>query len=419
MRTLMFVCAVGAAILSLQAVSEVQVNVRTSGNQANAAVAIDPRGGGLVVWSSYYTTAGRSNDILARQLDPNGVPVGEEFIVNVVLPGNQTNPAVAINGRSERAIVWQGAGPEEDIFLRLYDPNAVPVTEELLVNLRTDGRQLFPRVAAGEGETFVVVWESREATVDGDRTFVYAQRFDPNGTGIGGEILVDPGLYDCRYPDVAVDALGNFAVTWLHSRSNHPIMARLFDPNGVPHTDVFQVNTTRISSVTRPSLAMNSLGYFVITWDGDPNRAADDDIHARLYDPNGVARGEPFFVNTIRDGARQWPQVAINDANEFVIVWEGDSGDPNTVTNIYARRFGADGEPRGEEFRLNTHTLDRQRYADVAMAADGSFFAVWESNGQDGSGYGIFLHAEPPPDPDEPIVDSNEPLADPNEPRSD
>ena len=28
------------------------------------------------------------------------------------------------------------------------------------------------------------------------------------------------------------------------------------------------------------------------------------------------------------------------------------------------------------------------------MTADGSFIAVWESNNQDGSAYGIFAHAE-------------------------
>jgi hypothetical protein len=29
------------------------------------------------------------------------------------------------------------------------------------------------------------------------------------------------------------------------------------------------------------------------------------------------------------------------------------------------------------------------------MAGDGSYLAVWESNGQDGSGYGIYASFEP------------------------
>ena len=61
----------------------------------------------------------------------------------------------------------------------MYDPQGVPVTGDLLVNLRTDGRQLYPCVAAGGAGAFVVAWESRETTVYGDQAFVYAQRFDP------------------------------------------------------------------------------------------------------------------------------------------------------------------------------------------------------------------------------------------------
>ncbi len=401
-------CATILVTLSSLVAAEVQVNVRTSGAQANSAIALDARGGMVIVWSSYYSTAGRSNDILARRLDATGVPAGDESLVNVLNEGNQTEPAVAMDPNGRLAIVWQGPGPEEDIFLRMYDSQGMPVTDDLLVNLGTAGRQLYPCLAGGGNDVFAVAWESRETTVYGDQAFIRAHLFDPNGAGLRGDILVDPDIYDCRYPDIAVDSRGHFAVTWMRDRSSHPIMARLFNPNGTPRSNVFAVNTASIASVTRPSIAMNSLGYFLITWDGDPNRAADDDIHARLYDPNGVPSGEPFIVNTIRAGAQQWPQAAVNDANEFVIVWEHDSGDPNDATDIFVRRFTADGRPVAEETRLNTHTPGKQRYPDVAMALDGSFFAVWESDGQDGSGYGIFAHAEPPIDPNESVGDPNE-----------
>ncbi|HNS21031.1 MAG TPA: hypothetical protein PKH24_11065 [Sedimentisphaerales bacterium] len=391
--------AILVVILSSSAPAEVQVNVRTSDAQANPTIALDPNGGAIVAWSSYYSTAGRSHDILARRLDATGLPMGDEFIVNTIKEGSQAEPGVATDPQGRLAVVWQGAGTQEDVFLRVYDSRGIPLTDDLLVNLATAGRQLYPCITTGDAGVFLVAWESRETAADQDHAFVYAHRFDPNGAGLGGDILVDPNKYDCRYPDVAVDARGNFAVVWLRDRSIHPIMARLFDPNGVPRTDVFTVNTTSIASVTRPSVAMNALGYFVIAWDGDPNAAAHDDIHARLYDPNGTPRGEPFVVNTIRAGAQQWPQAAINDANEFVIVWEHNSDDPSTGADIFARRFDADGQPTGEETRLNAHTLDKQRYADVAMASDGSFFAVWESNNQDGSGYGVFAHFEPPTNP--------------------
>jgi hypothetical protein len=377
--------------------AEVQVNERSSGTQANPAVAAAGAGGAVIVWSSYYTTMGRSNDILARRLDSSGAFVGTEFPVNTESEGNQTEPAVASNRRGDFAVVWQGPGPEaEDIYLRRFDPNGSATTDDLLVNLDPAGRQLYPRVALSGTGALAVVWESRATTEDGDRFLVCAQLFDPNGSGRGGEIMVDDPTLDCRYPDVAMDGAGNFVVTWLRETGTDSIMARRFGPDGVPVTEPFAVSTARITSITRPSVAMNSLGYFAVAWDGDPNRAADDDVHLRCYDPNGTPQGEPVLVNTDRTGAQQWPQVALNDANELMVVWEHHTDDPDLKAEIFARLFQADGQPAGAASQLNTYTQDQQRYPDVAAGADGSFLAVWESNGQDGSGNGIFADVPAP-----------------------
>jgi hypothetical protein len=389
-------CLALAVTMTSVAAAEVQVNVRASGAQANAVVAADGNGVSVVVWSSYFTTAGRSNDILARRLDPNGSFIGDEFQVNGTSEGNQTEPAVAFDRRGNLAVVWQGPGLDaEDVFLRVFDPNGQAVSDDLLVNLETLGRQLYPKVAGSEGGTLVVAWESRTTAEEGDRFAICAQLFDANGAALGGEIIVDDPSHDCRYPDVAMDGAGGFVVTWLRETGADAIMARRFDPNGLPVAAPFRVSAAGISSITRPSIAMNSFGRFAIAWDGDPNRAGEDDIHARMYEPNAAPVGEPFLVNTLRFGAQQWPRVAINDANEFVVVWEHDTGDPDVATEIFARRLGGDGQPAAEPFQLNSHALDKQRYPDVAMTDDGSFIATWESNGQDGSGYGIFAHIEP------------------------
>jgi len=405
MRSAFFMALIVVTVPGPAQAAEVQVNVRTSGAQANSAVAASIVGNAVIVWSSYHTTSGRSNDIFARRLGSTGAFVGDEFRVNVMTQGNQTEPAVAMDPQGRFAIVWQGPGfDQEDIFLRLFRPDGSAVTGDLLIHAVTAGRQLYPGVAAGGTGALTVVWESRETTAEGERAVVLAQRFDPNGSGLGDPIVVDTDVYDCRYPEVAMDGTGRFAVTWMRDRSNHPIVTRLFDATGVPLTDPLVVNTGSIASVTRPSIAMNTLGCFVVTWDGHPVRASEDDIYARLYDPNGMPRGEPFVVNTIRAGAQQWPQAAINNVNELVIAWEHDTGDPNAATEIAARYFDGSGVPVGEQFQLNTYTSDLQRYPDVAMTNDGFFLAAWESDGQDGSGYGVFGGFEASPLP----VDPNE-----------
>ena len=46
--------------------------------------------------------------------------------------------------------------------------------------------------------------------------------------------------------------------------------------------------------------------------------------------------------------------------------------------------------PRGPEVRVNTTVAGCQGFPAVAAAPDGSFVVVWQSQGQDGDGWGIF-----------------------------
>jgi large repetitive protein len=48
------------------------------------------------------------------------------------------------------------------------------------------------------------------------------------------------------------------------------------------------------------------------------------------------------------------------------------------------------GAPLGPEFQVNTYTTLEQWIASVAADGAGNFMVVWPSNGQDGSGQGVF-----------------------------
>ncbi len=378
---------------------EFQVNIRTTGSQANPALALTGTGNVIAVWSSYYSSSGRSNEIIARRLSLDGaIGDSEEFQLNVTSEGNQTEPDVAADGRGGFLVVWQGPGPdEEDIFLRRFDPNGQPLSDEWLVNSYTPGRQLYPRIAANDAGAFVVVWESRGPVDEGGRSLVCARRFDPNAAALGEAFIVDEGSYDCRYPDVAVDAEGGFVATWLQDRTSKTVFGRRFEPNGVASTEPFEISQIDCSSITRPSVAMSAAGRFVVAWDGDPNRAADDDVHARLYDPNGTPQAEQFPVNSLHQGAQQWPRAAMNEAGDFVIVWMHETGDPNVDTDIRARYFDRDGLPAGEALQLNTQVLGKQQYPAVAITGDGAFVTAWEDREPDSAAYDIRACITPPP----------------------
>jgi hypothetical protein len=378
--------------------AEFQVNTHTTYDQRNAAIAMDEAGKFVVVWSSYGQD-GSSNGVFGRLFDPNCGQLREEFQINATSSGNQAEPAVAMDAAAGFVVTWQGPesieDDQEDIFARRFDPNGVPIGDEFCVNSSANNQQLYPSVAMNNDGTIIVVWESCD-TPEQDNKSICGQLFDCNGVEFGAEFFINAKPSVCRYPDVAVDANGNFAVVWLQDKTGNSIMGRLFDPNGMPRTDTFEVNTIGFSSITRPSIAMDAAGNFVVTWDGDPNLAGMDDIHARLYDVNGTSFGEQFLVNTTLTGAQQYPQAAMNDEGEFVIVWDCQI-DPNSESerDIFGRRFDSLGVPLGGEFQINTFVADDQRSPAVAIGPDARFIAVWQSYAQDSSRYGIFARPGP------------------------
>lgn len=83
-------------------------------------------------------------------------------------------------------------------------------------------------------------------------------------------------------------------------------------------------------------------------------------------------------VATRTAGDQAEPQVARAASGAAVIVWSGPDQGAN-LSEIFARRYGANGEPVSEPFQVNQETRLRQYRPHVGMAADGSFIVAWLS----------------------------------------
>ncbi len=392
MKQVLSFCLLAGLFITSATGGEFQVNTHTTRDQADPDIAIDASGSCVVVWRSYGQD-GSSNGIFGQRFDPNHNPTGEEFQVNSNVKGNQTEPAVATDAATGFIVTWHGPGVtdpnREDIFARWFDPNGLPVTDDIQVNNDTPGRHIFPSVAINQNGSSIIVWESVDYPEEGDRT-ICGRLFDRIGLELGDGFVINSEMSSCRYPDVAMDPNSNFIVVWMVDKSSNSIMAGLFNADGSAKTEPFEVGVTAFKSVTQPSVAMDETGCFIVTWDGDPNLASLDDIHARKFDPNGTVLSEQFMVNTTTVGAQQNPQVSMNNSGEFVIVWESKN-DPNVNgRDIFCQRFDGSGQPVGDEFRLNTTMAGDQKSPAVSIYPDGRFVTVWQSDDQDGSGFGIF-----------------------------
>ena len=85
--------------------------------------------------------------------------------------------------------------------------------------------------------------------------------------------------------------------------------------------------------------------------------------------------------------------MACDGGGDFLVTWsEEDYVKATDVPdwNVWAQRYNAAGTPVGNAFEVNATSKNAQRYSAVAMDAQGDFVVTWQSQGQDGGGYGVY-----------------------------
>jgi hypothetical protein len=201
---------------------------------------------------------------------------------------------------------------------------------------------------------------------------------------------------DQKASSIASDNNGNFIITW-HSRyqdgSGYGIYAQRYNSLGIPQGSEFRVNTYTTNWQRNPSIAMDYTGNFVITWDsnGQISSSNSDDIYAQRYNSLGIPQGSEFRVNTYTTNWQRNPSIAMDYTGNFVITWDSN-GQDGSGYGIYAQRYNSLGIPQGSEFRVNTYTTLTQKTPSITSNNNGNFIITWFGYGVDGidNGYGIY-----------------------------
>jgi Ca2+-binding RTX toxin-like protein len=382
------------AIAGVQSVgAEFQVNTETTGIQSRPSMAMDADGDYVVTWQS-NSQDGSGYGIYAQRYNAAGVAQDTEFQVNTFTTNGQISPSVAMDADGDFVVSWQSYGQDGSvlgIYARRYNAAGVAQGGEFQVNTFTTNSQSSPSVAMDADGDFVVSWHSYGQDLSGYG--IYAQRYNAAGVAQGGEFSVNTFTTNSqRFSSVAMDDDGDFVVTW-HSGgqdgNNYGIYAQRYNAAGVAQGGEFPVNTFTTNSQSTPSVAMDADGDFVVTWHSFGQDGNNYGTYAQRYNAAGVAQGGEFRVNTFTNGHQFSSSVAMDADGDFVVSWQSFGQDGNNY-GIYAQRYNAAGVPQGGEFRVNTFTSNSQRAPSVAMDADGDFVVAWESNGQDGSGFGVY-----------------------------
>ncbi len=208
----------------------------------------------------------------------------------------------------------------------------------------------------------------------------------------GAEFQVNTGTAgDQLYPAACRDPQGAVVVTWethdqIESKTN--ILARRYDASGASVGEI-PVNFYTADDQQLPSPACRRDGSFIIVWESRLQDGDDFGIIERRFDASGAQQGDETIVNTHTAGRQRHPALCNDAAGNFVIVWQSD-GQDGSGYGVFGQRFDAAGARRGDEFQVNTFTDGSQAHPTIACSAAGEFVVAWDSGRQDGDGYGIF-----------------------------
>jgi hypothetical protein len=365
---------------------EFGVNAYVTGNQFAGSVASDAAGNFVLAWSSAGQD-GSSDGVFARRFLSSGTPVGAaEFRANVFTASNQSSPAAALRDDGNLVLVWESLtqdGSQEAVVGHRFDGGGTP-QGEFLVNQFTTGVQSGADAAADASGGFVVVWQSTGQ--DGAAAGVFGRRYDAVAGPLGPEFPVNSYTSSTQLrARVTAAPDGRFVVVWAGAGNQDPIgvFAQRYDATGAAVGPEFRVNNHTDNAQLDPDVAMDAAGNFVVVWRTSAQFDGDD-IMARRYDASGVPTTAEFRVNVYTTAAQELPVVAADARGGFVVAWAGaGQGDPG---GIFARRYEATGEV-SPEFRVNEATAGEQAGPRVAMDATGDFVVAWTS--LDGSGYGV------------------------------
>lgn len=407
------------------ATQDLPVNLLTRGNQTAPAVAMDALGNCVVVWAGYDRTG--QADIWAARLDRFGTRLGPDFVVNTHFAGNQIQPAVAVDPIGNFVVVWSGEGQDgatgptdfRGVFYRRFAYDGTPLDRaERQVATYTRGIQERPAVAMDAAGNFVVTWsgEGRQGLPSGTGAFdyrgVWARRFHASGAPLDRyQVLVNSPASRWttqEASDVAMDAAGNYLIVWRSERQDAGawgVYGQRFRANGSRQGGEIHLNRRIYGAPIDPHVALDAQGAAVVVWSGIRTSAYSTHVYARRLDRlgNAIDGGREFIVdsdpNPRTPFLKQQARVAVSPRGDFLITWSSFGQDQaNELAprddGVYARLLRADGSdyldpatglPLGP-FRVNATTLGHQNSPDVAMDDAGHIIVVWTGPDADQNG---------------------------------
>lgn len=317
-----------------------------------------------------------------------------EFKVNTYSDSTQRWPAIDRDGSGNYYVVWQSLNQispssQSDIYLQMFDQNDVKIGTEVLVNFYTSENQEKPFIATNASGKSIIVWSSFiEAVSSYD---IRARIFNQN-TAVGNEIFVNTFTPNTQTnPVAAIKSNGEFIIvwdSWFQDGSDRGVYAQRFDANGNKIGSEFRVNHTIIYSQAKPKVKYFSDEKFIVIWESFKQDGSGYGLYGRIFNSDGTPNTNEFQINTFISDYQWYGDLDVFADDSFIVVWcsweqDGDDG------GIYVQRFNGAGQKIGNETRINKTTAQYQWLPKIKKLTGKNAAVVWSSWKQDGSREGV------------------------------
>jgi len=358
----------------------------------NPQVAMDDNGNAVIVWSQ----SDGSNSQIFKSEYRKGTWTNPSSLTDNISPDGTGalwgSPQVAMDDNGNAVIVWsQSDGSYDQIFKSEYRKGTWTNPSSLADNISPNGGEVgwFPQVAMDDNGNAVIVWQQ----YDGNGYYQIFKSEYRKGVWTNPSSLADnisPNGGEAWWnPQVAMDDNGNAVIVWSQSDGSNWQIFKSEYRNGIwtnPASLADNISPDG-QGADGPQVAMDDNGNAVIVWkqyDGSNYQIFKSEYRKGVWtNPSSLSD------NISPNGGEAWwfPQVAMDDNGNAVIVWErrDDSG-WQVFKSEY--RNGAWTNPASLADNISPDG-EGVYYPQVAMDDNGNAVIVWEQ--YDGSGnYQVF-----------------------------
>ena len=241
-----------------------------------------------------------------------------------------------------------------------------------------------PEVAFLPDGSFFIAWDRLEGCSAGSCTdsLLLGRLYDPEGEPRGDEfeISIDRSVANGQ-PRVAVSPGGTIAVLWTSdpegAEARQVLELRFYSPEGTPLGDVVTIRP-RVPDEYLLDTAMAAMpnGDFFVVWS---SFWFFDLIEGQRFSETGTRRGKRFLIST-RGEQVEKPAISVNETGQVLVTWQRQDVFFAGERSIQARRFTQKAKPLGEDFTVNSERRGLAyfyREPSLVLDDDGEATVVW------------------------------------------